>query len=197
MKILKKVKINSISDNTEPKYVVPKAVKYQRDGDKEKIWEIVETHNSVHILVDNTESRCIEIVEQVRIPVLIKGTSDGICSEICAGIIDKDCSIEQIAIEELIEEMGYEVSIDDITHIRKYLSGVGTQGSDVHTFSVKVTEENRVNEGGGLPSEDIRIRKIPYEDVIDFIYGYGEYKDINTDATTLFLMSTWFIDSIN
>jgi UDP-sugar diphosphatase len=193
MKELMNIKIDEVIKNDAPKFVKTKLIKASREDGKIINWEMIEAHSSVHVLVDNIETNNIMIVEQVRVPALVNGKGDGICSEMCAGIIDKDYSIEQIAVEEVIEEMGYKVELEDIIPVRKYLSSVGTQATDVNTFRVTVTEDMKVNEGGGLPSEDIRIRNIPYSDVADFIFGIGKYKEVNTDATTLYLMSIWML----
>lgn len=41
----------------------------------------------------------------------------GVTYEMCAGIVDKDCSVEQIAKEEVLEECGYDVPLDHIEKI--------------------------------------------------------------------------------
>lgn len=44
----------------------------------------------------------------------------GITLELCAGIIDKDKSIEEIAREEVLEECGYDVPLKNLKQIKKY-----------------------------------------------------------------------------
>ena len=41
----------------------------------------------------------------------------GITFELCAGIIDKDSSLEQIAQAELLEECGYKIPLDKLERI--------------------------------------------------------------------------------
>ena len=41
----------------------------------------------------------------------------GVTHEMCAGIVDKDCSIELVAKEEVLEECGYDVPLDHIEKI--------------------------------------------------------------------------------
>lgn len=54
-------------------------------------WEILESHSTVHILVDNIETKEILLVKQPRIPVLLRDQSQlGLCVETCAGLIDKE-----------------------------------------------------------------------------------------------------------
>lgn len=153
---------------------------------------MAKAHDSVHILVDNIEKKEILLVKQVRVPVLVNNPEgDGSCYEACAGIVDKDCSIEQIAKEEILEELGYDVPVEALNKVRTYKSSVGTQGSTCYTFSVEVEESEHVSEGGGLENEDIEIVGIPYEEVMDLIYNDGRYRDTNIDATTLFLLMNW------
>jgi len=37
--------------------------------------------------------------------------------ELCAGIVDKDASLEEIAREELLEELGYDVPVSSLEKI--------------------------------------------------------------------------------
>ena len=41
----------------------------------------------------------------------------GVTYEMCAGIVDKDCSVEQIAKEEVLEECGYDVPLRHLEKI--------------------------------------------------------------------------------
>lgn len=183
--MLKDVKILREEENSSPVYVKTKLVTAERDG-KEFKWEVIESHDSVHVLVNNTETRELMFVSQVRVPVLLKDGS-GVTIECCAGLVDKDADVVQIAKEEILEELGYDVSIDEITPFRTYRSSVGTQGSTCYTFFADVDESMKVSEGGGLDNEDIEVVRIPYDDVLDFLYNFK-----NTDATTLMLVNTWF-----
>lgn len=44
----------------------------------------------------------------------------GITIELCAGIVDKSKSLDEIAKEEVIEECGYNVSVDRLEQILTY-----------------------------------------------------------------------------
>jgi len=196
MSKLQKITIKSVQDNENPKFVKTSLVKATREDGHELFWEMIKSHNSVHILVDNIDTRELMFVEQVRVPALVNNPdSDGVCLECCAGLVDKDCSIAQIAQEEINEEMGYDVPLEDVKFIRQYLSSVGTQATDVYCFTAEVTEAMKVSEGGGLESEDINIVRIPYEEITDLVYGYGDYKHTFTDSTTLFLATTWLLEN--
>ena len=196
MQQLKNIEILEVTDNKNPVYIKTQMVKAIREDGREISWEISNTFGSVHILVDNIDEECIELVQQVRIPVKVMNLeTDGVTTEACAGLIDKDKDTVVIAQEELLEEMGYEVPVDYIVPVRVYNTNVGKSGNQVHTFKTEVTNSMKVSEGGGLPEEDICIVKIPYDNVMDFIKGKGEYENIFTDATTLFLLQDWIISN--
>lgn len=197
-KELKKVEIISESELTKAQYIKTAMVEAKREDGRKIFWEMEQGHSSVHVLVDNVEEERLEIVAQVRVPVKVTNPdSDGITLEACAGLVDKDTSIIQIAKEELQEEMGYDVDIENITLVREYCSNVGKSGQTVYTFKCEVTNDMKTSEGGGLESEDIAIITIPYEEVVDFIYAYGKYSEVFTDATTLFLVQDWLIRNIS
>jgi UDP-sugar diphosphatase len=44
----------------------------------------------------------------------------GIALEICAGIVDKDKPIDEIAREEVLEECGYNIELKDLQRIMSY-----------------------------------------------------------------------------
>ena len=89
---------------TKSNFLTPKRVQYVENG-KEKIWDAVESHDSVSILIFNTDKNAYVIVKQFRPPVkLAHPEYTGYIYELCSGIVDKDKSLKQIAIEECLEE---------------------------------------------------------------------------------------------
>lgn len=44
----------------------------------------------------------------------------GVTNELCAGIVDKSKSLVEIAREEVLEECGYNVSVEQIEHVMSY-----------------------------------------------------------------------------
>ena len=47
-------------------------------------------------------------------------SSLGLTTELCAGIIDKDCSPQMTAQEEILEECGYSVPVEKIEKVTSY-----------------------------------------------------------------------------
>ena len=60
----------------------------------------------------------------------------GIALELCAGIVDKDKSIAEIAREEVEEECGYKVKIDEMQFVQNFRASIGTGGAKMAMFYV-------------------------------------------------------------
>jgi len=163
--MLKIVDIAGISPNTTPKFIKTQLVTASRDG-KLFPWEMIVSHDSVHVLVNSVDTGELLFVTQVRVPVLVNnpGTS-GIILETCAGLVDKDIPLEEIAREEILEEMGYNTT-NDIQFIKTLKSSVGTAGTNAHCFYVDVYDDEKVSEGGGLDGEDIEVHLVPLDELI-------------------------------
>jgi len=187
-----KIVIDNIKPLEKGKFIKTKMIEATRADGKKIQWEMADFKDSVHILVENTETNKIVLVQQPRVPVIIKNPeTNGEVYEACAGIIDKDCSIEQIAVEEVLEELGYKVDLENLIPVRTYMSSVGSQGSTCYSFFCKVTNKDKVSEGGGLPEEDITVIELSYTEVLDLIEGNIGGKFI--DSTTLFLLTRWLL----
>lgn len=185
---MKKIEITSISSNESPKYVKTQLVVAEREDGFQINWEMVNSHDSVHILVQNTDTRELLLVKQIRIPVLVNDDSNaGEVFELCAGIIDKDIPLIEIAKEEVLEELGYDIPVSNVRFMRNIKNGVGSAGRTSSLFHAIIEEQHKVSEGGGLENEDIEIIRIGYDDVQSFL----ENHDIHTDAITLFALTHW------
>lgn len=134
-----------------------------------KSWEVVSSADSVAILIYHTEKDAMIFVRQFRAPVYINNR-DGVTLELCAGLVDKDLSIEEIASEEIEEECGYRVDSSKLFKISSFYSAVGFAGSRQTLFYAEVDESMRVGEGGGVDDEDIEVVEIPTSKIKDIIY---------------------------
>ncbi|KAK3912771.1 Uridine diphosphate glucose pyrophosphatase NUDT14 [Frankliniella fusca] len=107
----------------------------------------------------------------------------GITLEFCAGIVDKNKSLVETAREEVLEECGYDVPLEKfewfktaryaaycmltpfhlisttinllmicVVHVI-FRAGVSTEGTRSNFFYVEVTDDMKVNQGGGLVDE--------------------------------------------
>eukprot|EP00731_Ephydatia_muelleri_P027828 Em0019g701a len=113
----------------------------------------------------------------------------GCTYEMCAGILDKATSIEQIAREEILEETGYNVPLESIKPITCVLSSVGIAGSRMHIFYTEVTDEMLLSHGGGneCEGEMIEVVHLPLERTTDFVLNASEPR-----STGLCFALMWF-----
>lgn len=90
----------------------------------------------------------------------------GCTYELCAGIVDKSVSLEQIAKEEVLEETGYDVPLSNIEYVNAYYSSIGHTGSKQTMFYCEVTDDMMVHKGGGneYEGELIEVVDVSLED---------------------------------
>jgi UDP-sugar diphosphatase len=170
----------------EANFIKTALARYRQDG-IEKSWEIVESHNSVAILIYHKEHDTFVLVRQFRPPVYHRN-GDGMTIELCAGLIDKDKSLEQIAQEEIEEECGFAVSLEKMERITEVLSAVGTSGSKQVIYYVEVDESLRVSKGGGVQDEQIEVVEIPLKEAKTFMYDAS----IGNTVGLMFAFMWWF-----
>ncbi len=97
----------------------------------------------------------------------------GCAYEMCAGIIDKGCSLQQITKEEILEETGYDVPLENIERVTSYFSSVGHSGSHQTMFYCEVTDAMLVGGGGGvaLEGECIDVVYLPTSQVLELLFN--------------------------
>ncbi len=153
----------------ESKFISTALAAYEQNGIK-KTWEIVQAHDSVAILIYHKENKSFILVKQFR-PAVYLNNSDGLTVELCAGIVDKEHSLIQIAKEEIEEECGYDVPIEKIEKITSFHTSVGFAGSKQILYYVEVDEGMKISEGGGVDGELIEVINLSIEDAEDMIYN--------------------------
>jgi len=170
----------------KPNFVKAALVTYKQNGIK-KSWEIIESHNSVAILIYHRERESFVLVKQFRPPVYHRN-GDGMTIELCAGLIDKEKSLVQIAKEEIEEECGFSVSVEKIKRITKVLSAVGTSGSEQIIYYAEVDESMRVSQGGGIEDEQIEVIEVPIKEARRFMFD----ESIGKTVGLMFSFLWWF-----
>jgi len=159
------IKIEKIEEVCNGKFVSLKKLHYIQD-DTKKTWEIAQIFDSVAVLIYNVTQGSFVLVKQFRPPVFLKN-NDGFTYELCAGICDKDISLEQIAIEEIAEETGYKV--DSVVKINSFWTAVGSAGAKQTLFYAEVEDKDRVNQGGGIENEKIEVIHLPLTKMEEFM----------------------------
>jgi UDP-sugar diphosphatase len=155
-------------------FVKPKRIKYFQNS-VEKIWDMVEVHDSVAILLYHEEHDTFIVVKQFRPPVYLKN-DDGYTYELCAGIVDKDKSLVEIAHEEILEECGYHVPLDKIERITSFYTAVGFAGSVQTLYYACIDPSMHIDDGGGVDVEVIEVIEIPLQEAKKFILDESKAK---------------------
>jgi len=139
----------------DSKFVKPKRITYAEKG-FEKTWDVVDSHDSVAVIVRNLDTDKYIFIKQFR-PAVWNSGGTGYCLELCAGIVDKDMSLAEIACEEVFEELGYEVPVEDFQQLESIRTSVGILGSMQTLFHVNVQGNQKTGKGGGIGSENIEV----------------------------------------
>ena len=188
---MKKVKINEIVPLRNPKFITPVRINYTQNG-KEKSWEAIRSHNSVAVLLYHKEKDAFLLVKQLRVTTMLNNAAEeGYTIELCAGIVDKDLPLVQIAKEEILEECGYDVDPKLIQKVTSYYTSVGFSGAKQTMFYAEIDESMRVGEGGGIEDEEIEPLFLPLEDAKDFMFDESYKK-----TPGLMMAFYWFFDTI-
>jgi len=181
-------KIDSIEELQNPKFIKPILINYKQDG-IEKKWEAVISHDSVAVLLYHEEKKAFILVKQLRATVLNKNKANGMMYELCAGIVDKDTTNAQIAKEEVLEECGFDIPVNNLEKISSFYTSVGISGTYQTLYYATCRDDMKVNEGGGLEDESIEVIYIPLDEAREFMF------DEKYQKTTGVLMSFyWFFD---
>lgn len=172
----------------ESAYVKPKRIAYLQDGIP-KTWDMVEVHDSVAVILYHEERDALVVVRQFRPPVHVQN-GDGFTYELCAGIVDKNKSLAEIASEEIYEECGYAVLPESIERVTSFYTAVGFAGSAQTLFYARINEAMRVHAGGGIDVESIEVVYVSRSEAKSFVMD-------ETKAKTPGLMFAfgWFLEN--
>jgi len=168
MKIENEITEFGLSPLTEAKFVHTALAHYKQNGIP-KQWEIVKAHDSVAILIYHTQKDAFILVKQFR-PAVYLHNKDGMTVELCAGIVDKPLTLEQIAKEEIEEECGYRVPLDQIKRVTSFYTSVGFAGSKQTLFYAEVDASMHISQGGGIEGELIEVIELPVDEMESFLF---------------------------
>lgn len=129
-------------------FIATSLATYEQEGIK-KSWEIVKAHDSVAILIYHKQEESFVLVKQFR-PAVYLNNQEGMTVELCAGIVDKELTLEEIAKEEIEEECGYDVPLQSIERITSFHTSVGFAGSKQTLYFTEVDDSMKVSDGGGV-----------------------------------------------
>jgi len=156
-------------------YVKPFLATFKLNGQK-RDWEVIKVGDSVAILIYNKDTKSFVLVKQFR-PALYFNHHIPYTYELCAGLLDKDLSLEEIASEEILEETGFSVAPDELEKINHFYTCVGSSGSKQTLFYAEVDENKRINQGGGVPGEEqIEVLELPIQEAKAFLFDESKAK---------------------
>lgn len=184
-------KIDSIQTLKEPSFVKPILINYSAKGISRK-WEAVVTHDSVAVLLWHRDRDAFILVKQLRATVLNKNPNNGMMYELCAGIVDKNKSLAEIAREEVLEECGYDIPVGSLKKISSFYTSVGISGTFQTLYYALCDDSIKANEGGGLDDEDIEVVYIPTKEAKEFMFDERFQK-----TTGVMMAFYWFFDNIS
>ncbi|MFX4241690.1 NUDIX domain-containing protein [Aliarcobacter butzleri] len=186
--IIENLEISTLEDT---KFIKPLKVTFNLNG-KRKTWEAVRSHDSVSILLYHTQKNAILLVKQFRVPVYLNDKSQTFTYELCAGLVDKEKSLEEIAIEEIDEECGYKVNKKDIQKVTSFFTNVGISGAKQHLYFAKIDESMKIHDGGGVNDEQIELYFLPINSIDEFIFDESKAK-----TPGLIFSLYWFLKNKN
>ena len=184
---IRNFKLHSLED---ARFISTAYATYEQNG-KSKSWEIVKAHDSVAILIYHTQKDAFVLVKQFR-PAVYLNNKDGMTIELCAGIVDKDIGLVEIAKEEVEEECGYRVKAEHMKKITSFHTSVGFAGSKQMLYYVEVDEEMKVGEGGGIDDEQIEVVTLPVAEAKSLIYDERIAK-----TSGLMFAFMWYFDRLS
>ena len=178
----------SLEPCKESSFVKLERMHYTQSGEK-RSWDLAQVHDSVAVLIYHKGKDAFIFVKQFRPPVYLKN-SDGFTYELCAGIVDKELSLVEIAQEEILEETGYAVTTERIKKITSFYTSVGFAGARQELYYVVVDDEDKVSEGGGVDVEAIEVIYQPTHKAKAFIYDESKAKT----SGLMFAVTWWFAE---
>ncbi len=98
------------------------------------------------------------LVNQFRYPTY--GKTDGWLTELVAGVVEEGESPETCMYREIEEEIGY--AVKTLTHISTFFVSPGGSSERIFLYFARVTEQEKVNEGGGVAGEHEDIQLVRY-----------------------------------
>ncbi len=182
---MKNIKISKITKCKKSQYIKPTSIHFMHN-DRKRRWDMVKTHDSVAILLYHEQKDSFVFVKQFR-PSIYLRNKNGFTHELCAGIMDKNLSHKQTALEEIEEETGYKVPKNKIKKIASFYTSVGIAGGKQKLFFAKIDESMRVSDGGGDENEEIEVVFVKRKDAKKFMFD----KKIAT-TSGLILALFWF-----
>lgn len=159
----------------DSRFIKPLRLHYKQDGE-DKNWDIIHSHDSVSIMLYERDLEAFVIVKQFR-PAVYMRNRNGYIYELCAGLVDKPKkSLEEIAIEEVFEECGYEIPVSRLQFVNSFYNSVGISGARQTIYLAEVSKEDKHALGGGIDGEKIEVLYLKASKALDFVRDEDYHK---------------------
>ncbi|GMT24817.1 hypothetical protein PFISCL1PPCAC_16114, partial [Pristionchus fissidentatus] len=160
------IEIKGFQEKFQSIYLRSYRLSFEHNG-KPREFDIAMQHSSVATLLFHKDRQQFLMVRQFRPAIFVsrilkmaenrgKSVHDvdwskydrelGYTRELCAGLVDKDIPLIDIAREEIEEECGYNVGNE---HIQWISSFIVDSGSPQHLFYAEIDDSHKAHEGGG------------------------------------------------
>ncbi|MBN2009712.1 NUDIX domain-containing protein [candidate division KSB1 bacterium] len=125
-----------------------------------------ERGHSVAVLLVNASSKTVVLTHQFRFPAYLADPEAAWLLEIPAGMLPANTDPVQMAIKEVEEEVGYQIS--DVELLYHFYASVGGSTERLYLYYAEVDDSQKIAAGGGLSNEgeDIQIINMPISDAI-------------------------------
>lgn len=152
--------------------------------------EVYDKGDGAGVLMYNKETKKILLTKQFRFPAYLNKVSNGIMTEVPAGMLD-NLNPEQAILKEIEEETGYRVS--KVSFICETIMTPGAVTEVVYMYKAEYDASMKVSDGGGVADEqeDILIFEISFDDAKKMVKN-NEIKD----AKTLILLQHAWINGL-
>lgn len=184
---MKKFTLLNLSKTEQSKFIQPHTIHYLLDNEPYS-WDMYRSFDSVATLLYLQDSHSLLLLKHLR-PCAFVRNQEGIIYELCAGLADKEGkSLEQIAREEILEECGYDIPLQNLQKINAFFSNIGLSTSKQTLFFATICQEEKISEGGGERDENFELFELPCSEIINFL------KDETKEKTSsLAYMLEWFL----
>lgn len=143
--------------------------------------------DAVAVLIFNADTQEYVFVLQNRYPIVEKNGNEPIY-EIPAGLVDPGEEPIEAAKREVLEEVGYKIQDEKIDLIQQYYPGVGYSSERIFLYFAVVSNEDKVEEGGGLEIEGEFLEVVHLDqDYAMELYESGKIIDGKTIISLLFV----------
>ena len=152
---------------------------YQTETENQThVREVYDRGNGAAILLYNTTKKTVILTRQFRLPAFLNGNESGMMIECCAGLLEEE-NPEACIIRETEEETGYRVT--KVNKVMQTFMSPGAVTEVLYLFIGEYNDTMKVNNGGGLESEqeNIEVLEYSFDEAFNMI-ATGEIQDAKT-----------------